>query len=95
MRLMSVRDHERLPSVAQMAARCNSGHRLALERIADKTQVARPNATDGEIRGWRTVLATLRRWQCVAIGDVGEGVVLLDRGAALLAALSARAKEAP
>ena len=77
----------RLPSIKQMAQRCNSGHRNALARIADKSQIVRPNATDGEIRGWRTVLSTLRRWQCIAVGDVGEGLVLLDRGRDLLAEL--------
>lgn len=58
-----------MATIKQMAARANSGHRNALARIADGVPVVHPNATAGEIRGWRTVLVTLSRWGCVAVID--------------------------
>lgn len=69
------------PSVAQMKARSLSGHRAALQALAEGKPALGPEATPGSYRGMRTVLATLRRWGCVA--DDG----LTPRGAELLEAL--------
>ncbi len=73
-----------MPSVAQMAHRCLDGHEHALRAIADGRPVIREGAFASEIRGMRTVLSTLRRWEC--IDDAG----LTERGRELLAAFDER-----
>lgn len=70
----------KLPSVAQMANRANSGHRRALQAVRDKTTTVGPTAQAGEIRGMATVMQTLRRWECIADGQLTErGQLLLTR----------------
>lgn len=90
------------PTVPQMLARSTDGHRTALERVGDGRPLARVGATIGEVRGLRTILATLYRW-VVASADkpkVGAGgsttfpLVLTDRGRELLDALNARKAKA-
>lgn len=70
-----------LPTVPQMRSRSLDGHRKALRAIAEDRDILGPTARPSEIRGMRTVLATLRRWDCIT--DDG----LTDRGRELLAAL--------
>ena len=60
------------PSIKQMTYRANSGHIAALNAIAEGKPVVRPDAYMGEIRGMRTVLETLRAWECVADGKLTE-----------------------
>lgn len=74
----------RLPTVPQMRARILSGHRHALRSARDGVPAVRTGALPSEIRGMRTVLSTLRRWECIT-ADYN----LTERGAALLAALEA------
>lgn len=71
---------ERLPTVAQMKARALSGHRQALQAIADGRLVLGPTARPSEFRGMRTVLATLYRWECLTPkgGLTERGRELLD-----------------
>lgn len=71
-----------LPSIRQMAVRSNSGHAKALRCLADGTPLVREGAFASEIRGMRTILGTLRRWECVDT----EGW-LTQRGRDLLAHL--------
>jgi hypothetical protein len=72
------------PSIKQMAARALSGHQKALRALRDDRPVISANAYPSEIRGMRTVLRTLHRWDC--INDDG----ITDRGRELLAALDQR-----
>lgn len=63
----------RLPSIAQMANRSNSGHLRALRAFARSGHAeARPNITMGEWRGLRTVMDTLSRWECATTAKEGE-----------------------
>lgn len=71
-----------LPSVKQMKVRAMSGHKNALEAIRDGKPVAWAGSSLGEIRGYRTVLSTLRRWECITEDGITE------RGEQLLEAMS-------
>lgn len=73
-----------LPTVPQMKNRATDGHRKALAAIAEGRPAVRPGAYASEVRGMRTVLATLARWECTT----ADG--LTDRGRDLLAALNER-----
>lgn len=81
-----------LPSTAQMVNRSNSGHQSALRAISEGRPVLRADAFASEIRGMRTVLATLSHWGTVE--PVGETLALTARGVELLAALEARSQGA-
>ena len=78
------------PTVPQMVNRSLSGHHRALKATAEGRPVLGPTAPPSEVRGMRTVLATLRRWDCVRTPE-GAPAHLTDRGEALLAALDERA----
>lgn len=68
------------PTVKQMKARSLSGHRQLLEAVRDGRKV--DVISDGEWRGLRKCMATLRAWDCIdADGN------LTERGRELLAAL--------
>jgi hypothetical protein len=62
-----------------MRARALDGHYKALRALSEGRPILRPGAYASEIRGMRTVLATLRRWN--AIDAEGN---LTDRGRQLL-----------
>lgn len=69
-----------LPSVKQMANRMNTGHYNALKAFRDAASLEHSGMTDGAVRGYLTVLRTLRGWDCI------EGDAITDRGRALIAA---------
>lgn len=77
---------DRQPSIKQMVNRANSGHRQMLRHYAGGTK-ADPQ-TMGELRGLKTVMATLRAWGCVDSGQI------TDRGRELLVALDERQTQA-
>lgn len=79
----------RLPSVPQMVNRSLHGHHKALRCLADGNRFHGPGAGMGAQRGLRTIVATLRRWECMT-----EGEQITDRGRELLAALDMRAQRA-
>lgn len=73
----------RLPTVRQMEVRCNPGHVRLLEAFRDGRKIPEP-CSMGELKGLKTVLATLYRWDCL------DGDSLTERGSELLAAWKAK-----
>jgi hypothetical protein len=69
---------DKQPTVKQMKNRMHAGHRECLTAIRDGKQIGHPGITAGEIRGYRVILDTLRRWG--AVNDAG----LTDIGRQLL-----------
>lgn len=74
-----------LPSVPQMVNRSTSGHQNVLRNISHG-RAPWPNTcrSMSELRGRRTVLDTLSRWDCIVRTD--DGFLLTERGRSLLAA---------
>lgn len=77
---MSAAKHTPGPSIAQMRARANSGHRQVLEAIRDGRKLA--SIRIGDARGLMTCRATLIGWGAI------EGESLTDTGRDLLAAIA-------
>jgi hypothetical protein len=59
----------RTVTIPQMRARALDGHYMALRALSEGRPVLRSGAYASEIRGMRTILATLRRWDAID----GEG----------------------
>lgn len=78
----------RLPTMGQMVNRSNDGHRKALRCIAEGRSLLGPAEPTSSLRGMRTILGTLYRWDCVADDK------LTERGRDLLALLEAKWKTA-
>ena len=76
----------KLPSIAQMRCRSESGHLKILRAKAAGTQYVNATTSLSELRGFRTARLTLIRWGCLTTED---GEEITDRGRALLAALAA------
>jgi hypothetical protein len=74
------------PSIRQMVQRSNSGHRSALDAVAEGRPALRPGAYASEYRGMRIVFSTLRRWGCI------DGDQLTERGRQLRDALKVAGK---
>lgn len=75
----------KLPSVAQMKARSEDGHRHILAAVAAGRPYVTPAHTIGQVRGYSTARRTLLRWGCLEwSAEAGDRIT--DRGRALLAA---------
>lgn len=75
----------KLPSVAQMRARSEDGHRHILAAIAAGRPYVTPAHTIGQVRGYSTARLTLHRWGCLEwSAETGDRIT--PRGAQLLAA---------
>jgi hypothetical protein len=72
-----------------MRARALDGHYRALRAVDEDRPLLRPDAHLSEVRGMRTILATLRRWEAIEGGREPPGRCgawrLTDVGRELLA----------
>lgn len=75
----------RLPSIRQMAQRANEGHLKALLRLIGGRPVVASTEPPSAIRGMRTVMATLARWECTEV--VNGHTYATERGCTLAGAL--------
>ena len=88
---------ETLPSVPQMLNRMNEAHAELLAATRDERLVRDHwRLTAGQLRGYRTAVDTLHRWECIVTehttDEAGEHYrrLLSERGSDLLAAWESR-----